>query len=194
MLKLLNVLHFSLSLKRILPSQLPLSTKIFIYKSYVLSTLLYACEIWSPSLEDLSSLENFQKRCTKWLVPHGPYKDRLIKCKLLPISYLLQMRDLLMINKLVNDVYDFSINDHFNILYNENLRSSKQPLFIIKKTRSVKSGNNFLIRALKCANKLHISMPFNVFLIPCVFKYKLSESFYQLLINKYDEKFCKFAL
>ena len=60
------------------------------FKSYILSTVLYASEIWCPSKTDLARLELLQSRVLKWAFPGSNYKERLSKAKVLPISLEIQ--------------------------------------------------------------------------------------------------------
>ena len=41
-------------------------TKMTLFNSYILSTVLYASEIWCPSKTDLTRLERLQSRVLKW--------------------------------------------------------------------------------------------------------------------------------
>ena len=65
----------------------------------VTSHLSYASEVWAPqsSGRDLALLEGVQRRATKFILRDYelPYRLRLIKLNLLPISYWLELKDLL---------------------------------------------------------------------------------------------------
>ena len=76
-------LCFSLlsSLKGNLRFDLPPQTKLTMYKSFLLSTLLYGSEIWSPSCAELTKLDSFQIKSTKWICSASSYRDRFLKCK-----------------------------------------------------------------------------------------------------------------
>ena len=80
-------------LRRILPPNLPFSTKLTMYKAYILPSLLYASEVWHPTSGDLRKLELVQKRCCKRICNGNDYKHRLVKCSLRPISCVLQYKD-----------------------------------------------------------------------------------------------------
>ena len=79
------------SLKRNL--RLPLQTKLKMYTPFLLSTLLYGSEVWSLSCAELTKLESFQFKTTKWICSASSYGDRLLKCKLLPICCMLQFKE-----------------------------------------------------------------------------------------------------
>ena len=75
------------NLKRSMPPNTYWHTKITLFKSYILSTVLYASEIWCPSKTDLTRLDLLQSPVLKWAFPGSNYKERLSKAKKLPISY-----------------------------------------------------------------------------------------------------------
>ena len=70
-----------------------------LYLSLVRSHLSYASEIWAPqsSWRDLAILEGVQRRATKFILQNDEfsYLERLRKLNLLPISYGLEMLDLI---------------------------------------------------------------------------------------------------
>ena len=132
-------LCFSLltSLKRNLRFELPLQTKLTMYKSFLLSPLLYGSEIWSPSSAELTKLGSFQIKRTKWICSGSSYRDRLLqfKCKLLPICCMLQLKDLTMLNRILTGKYDSSVMQLILIQYNQRLRSSSKPILILNRTK-----------------------------------------------------------
>ena len=66
--KHISVCYSPLSrLRRNLTSNLPFSTKLTMYKAYILPSLLYASEVWHPTSGELRKLELVQKRCCKWI-------------------------------------------------------------------------------------------------------------------------------
>ena len=56
-----------ISLRRCLPPHLHSQIKIKLYKTYILSKLLYGSQVWSPNQKDLSKLKQFQKNVSKWI-------------------------------------------------------------------------------------------------------------------------------
>ena len=52
-----------ISLRRNLPSSLLSSFKLCLFKSYILSSIVYASEVWLPSTSDLQKLKMLQKNC-----------------------------------------------------------------------------------------------------------------------------------
>ena len=70
-----------------------------LYLSLVRSHLSYASEIWAPqaSSRDLAILEGVQRRATKFILQNYElsYLERLRRLNLLPISYWLEIKDLI---------------------------------------------------------------------------------------------------
>ena len=100
------------NLKRSMPPNTHWHTKITLFNYYILSTVLYASEVWCPSKTDLTCLELLQSRVLKWAFPGSNYKERLSKAKMLPISLEIQLRSLILLNRLLNGFYN-----NFLILY-----------------------------------------------------------------------------
>ena len=68
-LKVKSAYSIFYSLKRSMPPNTHWHTKITLFKSYILSTVLYASEIWCPSETDLTRLELLQISCVKMGLP-----------------------------------------------------------------------------------------------------------------------------
>ena len=101
------------NLKRSMPPNTHWHTKITLFKSYILSTVFYASEIWYPSKADLTRLELLQSRVLKWAFPGSNYKERLSKAEMRPISLEIQLRSLILLNRLLNGFYsNFPILSH----------------------------------------------------------------------------------
>ena len=123
-----------LRLRRNWPPNLPLSTKLTMYKAYILPSILYASEGWHPTSGELRKLELVQKRCCQWICNGNDYKHCLVKCSLLPISCVLQYKDLILFNRVLLGFYDFPVNDLFHLEYKSRcLRSSTRPTFVVQK-------------------------------------------------------------
>ena len=54
-------------LKNTIPWSTPSKTKYNLYRSMVLSVLLYGAVICSPSMSSLKKMESFQKFCSRWI-------------------------------------------------------------------------------------------------------------------------------
>ena len=123
-------------------------TKITLFKSYILSTVLYASEIWCPSNTDLTRLELLQSRVLKWAFPGSNYKERLSKAKMLPLSLEIQLRSLILLNKLLNGFYSiFPILSHISFTIPTsgayNTRLSEKPMFHLPKVKKARTTHDF---------------------------------------------------
>jgi hypothetical protein len=70
-----------------------LTTRRTIYLTVVRAHLGYATQVWAPqTVEQIRKIERVQRRATKYIL-HLPfnsdvsYKDRLIQCNLIPLTY-----------------------------------------------------------------------------------------------------------
>ena len=97
-LKVKSAYSIFYNLKRSMPPNPHWHTKITLFKSYILSTVLYASEIWCPSKTDLTRLELSQSRLLHWAFPGSNSKERLSKAEMLPISLEIQLRSLIVMN------------------------------------------------------------------------------------------------
>ena len=96
-------------LKRNLPIYIAKSSKINIYRSFFVSVLFQASEVWMPSNTDLKKIELFQKRATKWYSSKSNYVDRLRESKLMPFSLYPEYKELLLLNKMVSGGFEFHV-------------------------------------------------------------------------------------
>ena len=128
-------------LRRASDPRFNLQVKRTLYLSLVRFLLGYASEVWTPlSARGLQSVEGIQRCATKvTLKPPSaslPYNERLLKLKLLPISYCHELNDL---------VFFFeAVNRHYNI----DITKFIQPNVIVRSTRN-SSFLDFLIPKCK---------------------------------------------
>ena len=174
-------------LRRNLPPNLPFSTKLTMYKAYILSSLLYASEVWHPTSGDLQKLELVQKRGCKWICNGNDYKHCLVKCSLLPILCVLQYKDLIMLNRVLLGLYNFAVNDSFHFEYKSRcLKSSARPTFVVKKLSRKTTWSNFMIRSTTYINDLHRKTALSVFEDAAYFRKKLRLCFFEFVKGKFD--------
>ena len=77
-----------------------------LYKTMVLSILIYGSPCWSPNVDSLKRLERVQKFATTRMVGSNDYKANLLKTNLLPISLYLHLTDLLVLSRFIQGYYD----------------------------------------------------------------------------------------
>ena len=162
-------------------------TKITLFKSYILSTVLYASEIWCPSETDLTRLELLQSRVLKWAFPGSNYKERLSKAKMLPILLEIQLRPLILLNRLLNGFYsNFPILSHISFTIPNsgayNTRLSEKHTFHLPKVKKTRTTHDFFYRVPKLVNYFHANANLNIFKNPASFKYTAAADFNELFL------------
>ncbi len=137
-----------------------------LYKSMVLPILSYGSPAWSPSKGDLKTIEQVQRRATKWILGYSDlaYADRLQALNILPLSLNLQIYDILTFVKLLNDDSNFP---WFNFVHrNRNTENSNHPTrsaarndFILPTINKEIQRQNFWYRAPRLYNILARHIP-----------------------------------
>ena len=172
-----NTFH---QLKLNLPGQLNNFLKSKVYKTFILPVLLYASEFWYPSKSDLYELERFQKRVSRWAVSASGYRNRLLIMKVLPIKHSIELKDVVMFNKLINGGFDFPVSDYITVklpaLYS--LRRNDLINFDIPYTNKKKSEQNFFFRASKYANFIQEKTSMDITTNPIQFKAEVKREFF----------------
>ena len=98
-----------------------------LYIIFVRSHLLYCSQLWNPCLlKDIINIERIQRRSIKYILNDytSDYKSRLLKLKLLPLMYLLDLSDVLFFIKSIKLPYDNFNILHFVSFSSSNTRSS----------------------------------------------------------------------
>ena len=169
-----------LSLKINLPTNIAKSTKINIYRSFIVSALFQASEVWMPSKTELKKLELFQKRATKWFLINSNYIDRLRESKLLTVSVYLEYKDLLLLNKIVSGGFDFDVQHFIDIQEPKTypLRRPEKLQFKIPKRKKKLSDADFFVRAARAGNYRQQKTNLDVFDDHLSFKRALKKFFY----------------
>ena len=101
-LKAYRSLHF---IRRTIPHA-PVYLKKQLYITLVRSHLTYCSQLWRPRLlKDIRSLEQIQRRATKFILQDfsSDYKTRLIKLNMLPLMHWLELQDVMFLVKCFKD-------------------------------------------------------------------------------------------
>ena len=90
--------------------KLSLANKLILYTSTMVPTLIFSSVCWLNNVTNTKSLENVQKRCTKWISSDwkSNYKQLLLKCRFLPLSLYLQLQDILFLTKCMNGGFEYN--------------------------------------------------------------------------------------
>ena len=171
------------------------STRRAMYLALVRSHLGYATQVWSPqSIELIKCIERVQRRATKYILmlpfqTELSYKERLMQCSLLPISYWHEMLDLIFLYKATNGL--INIDCDILPLPRKTTRATRSShnnditTYTTKKCRTVTYQRSFFIRTSRIWNSLPSSIRVNSLSLKS-FKVKLFEYYMNALLNLYD--------
>ena len=72
-------------------------TKLNAYVGYVIPVISYAAMVWFVNKTECKEVERIQKKATAWILSSWEmnYQSRMVKLKLLPLSYYFELHDLL---------------------------------------------------------------------------------------------------
>lgn len=93
------------------------NTRKLLHLSFVRRHIGYASKVWAPQeISNLTRIERLQRRATKYMLNMNyynsvPYRDRLIRLNLLPVSYWHELKDLVFYFKCRTNHYNIPIND-----------------------------------------------------------------------------------
>ena len=136
-----------------MPFQVKQQRKLLLYRSLILSVLLFSSNAWSPSINSLRRLKSFQKRVLKWLSNSNDCDKWLRMLNMLPIRYELIRTDVILLWKIWHKKVDITVELEL-IKSTNSTRSASTNQFAFKHPRRFKSDNNFFIRAVHTANEL----------------------------------------
>ena len=100
-----------LLLKNTIPWSTPSKTKYNLYRSMVLSVILYGTVICSPSISSLKKMESFQKLCFRWIFGKKLNCERTSKTNnLLPIAYHIELESHSLLLNLLLNKYAYNVD------------------------------------------------------------------------------------
>ena len=132
--------------------------KLGLYKSLILPVLLYGFTCINPSRSELQNLERFQKKAVKWIRGNKgvDYISQLRRLNILPLPMFLQVNDLLLLAKVMNESsHCIELPD----LTSANGRTKE--VFRLQKTRTEKARSEFTFRNCRLANRLEKYVEFS---------------------------------
>ena len=142
-------------LRRNLPHRTLPQVKLNAYKGYIVPIISYACQVWYPSKCDLVLIKTIQKSATKWIIGSLTYKERLIKLKILPLSFYFELHSLLLLCDLINNKYKIVIEKYIHFNNNNWTRQGAKCKINLTKKRLFKSDENFRSRTPYLYNIVH---------------------------------------
>ena len=88
-------------------SNLSYQSKLQLYKSMIVPTVLYASCCYGLTAYVSRQLENLQRRIVKWILgTKCTYKEALFTLQLLPLTMYVQLNDVLLLSKLMKGYYE----------------------------------------------------------------------------------------
>ena len=95
------------------PLPLNTKTKLNLFKSMVIPVLLYGSACYQLNVEEMKLLEGVQRNACKWIATDPNYKTSLQRLGILPLPMYIQLNNLLLLSKILNNHYDFNFSDRF---------------------------------------------------------------------------------
>ena len=182
-------------LKRSCPLLRDTQVRRTLYLSLVKSQVCFASEVWSPSVVGLRRLlERVQRRATRWILKERtgdtPYKDRLRRLHLLPLTYDREIRDLVFLYKCINGQTNLNLNNFVTFISHGRSRA-KNPSLILKPAycRTSTYQASFFNRIVKPWNYICKYFSPDKFSSLAVFKYSLQILYFDLLNSTYNIDF-----
>ena len=127
-----------------------------LYKSLVLSVLLYGINCTTPSKSDLGNLEKHQRKAFRWITGrNAPYENQLRLLNILPLPMYMQMNNLLNLSKLTQEGRDDIEMPEIN-----KIRGRSTELYTLRKIRLEIARNQFLFKNYRPANRINNEINF----------------------------------
>ena len=191
--KCTRVLNF---LRRNLPFGISIHRKKQLYRSCIVSILLYASPCWCASIEGLRKLEKFNSRAMKWVFRSNDYVSSLKSLKLLPICFQVQRIDILLLWKIINKRV---IIPHDFKFISSCTRSGTLKLFDLEHHNKFKTSDAFFPRSKRASNELirlgviNFEMPYTLFVhrLDAYFENKLDSFCLSNSCSFFVKCFCK---
>ena len=168
-------------LRRNVALQVRQEIKLGLYKSLILTVLLYGSACTNPNREELQQLERFQKKVVKWILGQKvmPYPNQLGLLNILPIPMFMQLNDILLLSKLTED-------DSFLPMLKQNSEKGKtNELLKLPKTRTEKARNDFFFCTFGLANRVEKYIEFNT---KKGLKNRVLNFMWKIVNERFDEK------
>ena len=144
-------------LRRTFSSTNSIHEKKMLYISLVRSQLVYCSETWKPCYrKDIEKLEKVQRRSTKFILNdyEMDYKKRLTKLNLLPLMYMLDLRDIMFcVKSLKEPTADFNIREYISFS-DQQTRSGLHKKMNITRSKKNICRNFYFNRIARIWNKL----------------------------------------
>ena len=148
-----KVLYF---MKRSVPYTATSNLKLKLYRSCVLSILLYCSPVWFANISCMRWLETLNKRALNWVNGKHSYATNLALSCQLPICYMLILNDICFLWKVLHGKLDMSLPSDFSydLCNYSSTRSASLALFKIRRSKKFRTDTAFFARACRTGNEL----------------------------------------
>ena len=124
--------------------------KLGLYKSLILSILLYGLDCLILAKYDLQSVEKFQRKAVKWITDqYEDYTKQLRLLNILPLTMYLLLNNLLTLSNLVKEN-----SDHIDLPEINEQTGRKTELFNLQTRRIGKTRTQLVYRNCRIANRI----------------------------------------
>ena len=90
-------------------------SKLLVYKSMIILYLLYSSECWFPKTSDLKKWKSFTSTVTRRIVSRDDYKQKLSTLRILPIPYLIELKELMMLSNIIDGRNDVEMQTFYQL-------------------------------------------------------------------------------
>ena len=157
--------------------------KMNLYRGLLVPILTYGMQVSHANTNSLSALELFQARVTKWIDHEPDYKKRLHRLNLLPISLYIELHDILLLSRIVNDKYNYDWEPKVRFPPSDKrTRAAESELFVLPKLRLSSSRQNFWYRSIA----IHQATKKDIDLLSPTIKEDLTKVFKEYFANSYN--------
>ena len=157
--------------------------KMNLYRGLLVPILTYGMQVSHANTNSLSALELFQARVTKWIDHEPDYKMRLHRLNLLPISLYIELHDILLLSRIVNDKYNYDWEPKVRFPPSDKrTRAAESELFVLPKLRLSSSRQNFWYRSIA----IHQATKKDIDLLSPTIKEDLTKVFKEYFANSYN--------
>ena len=138
-------------LKRNVATKVNTFVKMGLYKSLILPVLLYGFTCLIAGSTEIQILEKFQKKVVKWITGNKDteYKSQLRLLNILPLPRFIQLNDLLLVSKALNEE-----NSGIELPEVHTKETRNNEIFKMAKTRTEKARSEFSFKTCRIANRL----------------------------------------
>ena len=125
-------------IRRTIPYHTPRFAKLNLYRSCVLSVLLYSSPVWSPDHQYLRRLERFRSRALRWITGIDDYTANIRSLDILPICFQVFVIDMILFWKIVYKQIDINPDDYVVLASQSDVSTRLAPSVVFRQRKTRK--------------------------------------------------------